>query len=176
MDSVYKGTLKQWHEDKGFGFIQPESGNRDIFIHISALKKMSRNPIIGDVIFYQIHTQNDGKNRAVNAKIEGITEVKQRAKRKSATTHKSKLLPFVLLIFAGLFVFNNLTKKNKLSETKIVSLTPTPKQQVNFRCDGRQHCSQMNSRAEAEFFTRNCPNTKMDGDHDGVPCESDSRF
>lgn len=49
-----------------------------------------------------------------------------------------------------------------------------PNQQ--FRCDGRQHCSQMRSRAEAEFFLRNCPNTKMDGDRDGVPCENDSRF
>ncbi|POB01094.1 excalibur calcium-binding domain-containing protein [Halopseudomonas oceani] len=46
----------------------------------------------------------------------------------------------------------------------------------SFRCDGRQHCSQMTSRAEAEFFTRNCPNTKMDGDRDGIPCENDSRF
>lgn len=45
-----------------------------------------------------------------------------------------------------------------------------------YRCDGRQYCSQMTSRAEAEFFTRNCPNTKMDGDHDGIPCENDSRF
>ncbi|MCP3869058.1 MAG: excalibur calcium-binding domain-containing protein [Gammaproteobacteria bacterium] len=46
----------------------------------------------------------------------------------------------------------------------------------NFKCDGRQHCSQMNSRAEAEYFLKNCPDIKMDGDHDGVPCESDSRF
>ncbi|MCA9358565.1 excalibur calcium-binding domain-containing protein, partial [Candidatus Kaiserbacteria bacterium] len=45
-----------------------------------------------------------------------------------------------------------------------------------FRCDGREYCSQMTSRAEAEFFTRNCPNSKMDGDGDGVPCENDSRF
>ncbi|MBZ9613292.1 excalibur calcium-binding domain-containing protein [Rheinheimera maricola] len=45
-----------------------------------------------------------------------------------------------------------------------------------FRCDGRQHCSQMTSRAEAEFFIRNCPATKMDGDRDGVPCENDSRW
>lgn len=45
-----------------------------------------------------------------------------------------------------------------------------------FRCDGRQYCTQMNSRAEAEFFVRNCPNTKMDGDRDGEPCENDSRF
>ena len=45
-----------------------------------------------------------------------------------------------------------------------------------FECDGRQHCSQMTSRAEAEFFVRHCPDTKMDGDHDGQPCENDSRF
>lgn len=49
-------------------------------------------------------------------------------------------------------------------------------QSQNFRCDGRQHCSQMRSRAEAEFFLRSCPNTKMDGDRDGIPCENDSRF
>ena len=31
-------------------------------------------------------------------------------------------------------------------------------------------------RAEAEYFVKNCPNTKMDGDRDGIPCENDSRF
>lgn len=47
---------------------------------------------------------------------------------------------------------------------------PSPSPQ--FRCDGRTHCSQMTSCAEATFFLRNCPNVKMDGDGDGVPCES----
>ena len=46
----------------------------------------------------------------------------------------------------------------------------------NFKCDGRQYCSQMNSLAEANYFIRNCPNTKMDGDNDGRPCENDTRF
>jgi hypothetical protein len=45
-----------------------------------------------------------------------------------------------------------------------------------FECDGREHCSQMTSRAEAEYFNRYCPNTKMDGDGDGIPCENDSRW
>lgn len=43
--------------------------------------------------------------------------------------------------------------------------------QTQFKCDGRQHCSQMRSYDEAVFFLRNCPDTKMDGDGDGVPCE-----
>lgn len=45
-----------------------------------------------------------------------------------------------------------------------------------FHCDGRKYCSQMRSRAEAVYFTRHCPDARMDGDHDGIPCENDSRF
>jgi cold shock CspA family protein len=40
-----------------------------------------------------------------------------------------------------------------------------------YSCDGRTVCSQMRSCAEATFFIRNCPGTKMDGNNDGVPCE-----
>jgi len=42
---------------------------------------------------------------------------------------------------------------------------------IQFRCDGRTYCSQMTSCAEANFFLRNCPGVKMDGNNDGVPCE-----
>lgn len=42
---------------------------------------------------------------------------------------------------------------------------------ASHRCDGRQHCSQMRSCAEATYFSNKCPNTKMDGNNDGVPCE-----
>ena len=40
-----------------------------------------------------------------------------------------------------------------------------------FKCDGRKFCSQMTSCDEAKFFLNNCPNTKMDGNNNGVPCE-----
>ncbi len=46
-----------------------------------------------------------------------------------------------------------------------------PKNSARFRCDGRTHCSQMTSCEEATFFLQHCPNTKMDGNRDGVPCE-----
>jgi cold shock CspA family protein len=184
MGNIYKGTLKQWNEDKGFGFIRPENSKRDVFIHISALKNMSRRPIAGDIISYQIHTGNDGKNRAVNASIEGVATAKQRVKRKAVTrrTHNSsnpfpKLLFLGLLIFAGFFFYNNFFKKKNSLVVSNFPVVSAPKQvKHNFKCDGREHCSQMNSRAEAVFFIRNCPNTKMDGDYDGIPCENDSRF
>ena len=47
--------------------------------------------------------------------------------------------------------------------------------QTQFSCDGRTHCSQMNSYEEALFFLRNCPNTQMDGNNDGEPCERQFR-
>ncbi len=45
-----------------------------------------------------------------------------------------------------------------------------------FECDGRRYCSEMRSLAEARYFVVHCPNTEMDGDHDGQPCENDSRL
>ena len=53
---------------------------------------------------------------------------------------------------------------------------PNVSAKSKFQCDGRQYCRQMSSRDEAEYFIRNCQSTKMDGDHDGIPCENDSRF
>jgi hypothetical protein len=41
-----------------------------------------------------------------------------------------------------------------------------------FTCDGRTHCSQMTSCAEAEYFLKHCPGVEMDGNNDGEPCES----
>ena len=52
------------------------------------------------------------------------------------------------------------------------SSVAAPSRAATFSCDGRQHCSQMRSCEEAEYFIRHCPNTKMDGDNDGVPCEN----
>ncbi len=42
----------------------------------------------------------------------------------------------------------------------------------SYNCDGRMHCSQMTSCEEATYFINHCPNTKMDGNNDGIPCES----
>ncbi len=51
------------------------------------------------------------------------------------------------------------------------TVTPSAVASSAFRCDGRTHCSQMTSCAEAEYFLRNCPNVRMDGNNDGEPCE-----
>jgi hypothetical protein len=65
-------------------------------------------------------------------------------------------------------------------QEEVAPATPTPTRSqpveatpsTSFKCDGRTHCSQMTSCEEAIFFLRNCPDVKMDGDNDGIPCET----
>ncbi|MEB3280282.1 MAG: cold shock domain-containing protein [Lyngbya sp.] len=67
-----KGRLTTWKDDRGFGFIKPDDGGKDVFLHISALKGSGRRPKVGDRIFYQRVTEANGKVRAVKASIEGV--------------------------------------------------------------------------------------------------------
>lgn len=55
--------------------------------------------------------------------------------------------------------------------TNPVTPVTNPSVPSRFKCDGRIHCSQMTSCEEAKYFLMNCPNTKMDGNNDGTPCE-----
>lgn len=80
-----------------------------------------------------------------------------------------KNIIIVLVIIAAYIHFKK--PENQLFTSK----TSEPEKLVsigNYTCDGREYCSQMTSCAEATFFINNCPNVKMDGNHDGVPCES----
>lgn len=78
--ALQRGVLKTWKDDRGFGFIQPDNGDKDIFVHISALKGMARRPVRGDVLFYQVSQEAGGKFKAVNAHIEGVELIATSAK------------------------------------------------------------------------------------------------
>lgn len=80
-NTVYKGVLKTWKDDRGFGFIQPDNGDKDIFVHISSLKGMARRPNRGDVLFYEVIEDAGGKFKAVNVRIDGV-EVVEKSGRK----------------------------------------------------------------------------------------------
>lgn len=63
------------------------------------------------------------------------------------------------------------TQSNNISKIYISYKKPSNKIQITFHCDGRKYCSQMNSYEEATYFLNNCPDPRMDGNHDGIPCE-----
>ncbi|PCI57885.1 MAG: cold-shock protein [Gammaproteobacteria bacterium] len=187
---MHKGQLKSWKDDKGFGFIQSSDLTQDTFIHISSLKGMSRKPKTGDFIYFEVEKQANGKTKAINCRIEGVAaKTIQRHKpriHRNTSSPKNKLVLILMVIGIGAFAFQRLSLSTASTPAQHIPNTTAPSGSLlnrafsdtnsNFSCDGRQHCSQMTSRAEAVYFIKHCPNTKMDGDRDGIPCENDSRF
>ena len=95
-----QGVLKTWKEDRGFGFLKPDDGSKDIFMHISALDSSSRRPVTGDIIHYQITRDQRGKFKAINAQIEGVVITNKTPEKTETTLNKGVLIGIVLTVVA----------------------------------------------------------------------------
>ncbi|GAC1404873.1 MAG: cold-shock protein [Novosphingobium sp.] len=61
------GTVKFFNETKGFGFIAPETGGDDAFVHISAVERAGMSTLEKDQrVSYELETDKRGKTSAVN--------------------------------------------------------------------------------------------------------------
>ncbi len=61
------GTVKWFNATKGFGFITPANGNRDVFVHVSALERAGiRQLNDGQAVTFDIETGRDGRESAMN--------------------------------------------------------------------------------------------------------------
>jgi CspA family cold shock protein len=62
------GTVKWFNEQKGYGFIQPDDGGRDVFVHISAVERSDlRGLVEGQKISYEVQAdRRTGKESAVD--------------------------------------------------------------------------------------------------------------
>ncbi|MTH94737.1 cold-shock protein [Roseibium sp. RKSG952] len=64
------GTVKFYNGQKGFGFIQPEDGSKDVFVHISALDRAGLGGLTeGQVLEFDVETGRDGRTSAANVKL-----------------------------------------------------------------------------------------------------------
>jgi CspA family cold shock protein len=63
------GTVKWFNSQKGYGFIQPEDGSKDVFVHISAVEQAGMHALNeGQRIGYDLEPGKQGKVSAVNLK------------------------------------------------------------------------------------------------------------
>ena len=64
------GTVKWFNATKGFGFIEPEDGSKDAFVHISAVERAGLSSLNeGQKVSYDLEAGRDGKSSAANLSI-----------------------------------------------------------------------------------------------------------
>ncbi len=62
-----KGTVKWFNATKGYGFIGPEAGGKDVFVHISAVQKAGLRALNeGQTLSFEVEQQQNGRAAAVN--------------------------------------------------------------------------------------------------------------
>lgn len=62
----HTGILRDWHDERGFGFIAPTQGGREVFVHIGAFPRDGTRPVAGERLGYELATGRDGRPEAVN--------------------------------------------------------------------------------------------------------------
>lgn len=65
---IQSGTIANWKEEKGFGFITPQSGGKAIFAHITNYSKKHKTPVKGLKVHYAISTDPKGRKSAVDVR------------------------------------------------------------------------------------------------------------
>ncbi|MBK8337503.1 MAG: cold shock domain-containing protein [Sterolibacteriaceae bacterium] len=178
------GKLTKWNDDRGFGFITSNLGGQEIFIHVSAFPKDGRRPRIGEPLSFEIEAGKDGKKRAVAVSRPARVADAQRRVRPPDSRHARKgrgrigrLAPLLAAVVLGIVGYGEYSRRaGKRAVAADIGASESAgasaaQGATRFVCDGRTHCSQMTSCAEATYFLNHCPNVTMDGNRDGVPCE-----
>ncbi len=64
------GTVKWFNPGKGYGFIEPEDGSKDVFVHISAVESAGLNSLSeGQKVSYELQPGQNGKSSAENLSV-----------------------------------------------------------------------------------------------------------
>ena len=96
----FKGKLKRWNDDRGFGFIDPIQGGEEIFVHIKAFSFRSRRPQVNDLLWFEIELGPDGKKRAKT--VEFVRKTSKVNHEPSAQRGIVTLLAISALVLAGI--------------------------------------------------------------------------
>ena len=180
----FNGKLKKWNAERGFGFIAADQGGQDLFVHISSFERGIRPPMQGDELSFEVEPGRDGRKCAVRVQSLASAQLRSgmadrsaarpRSSTRSQPSVMSGLVTLCIVAALGWFGYAHYAARSMPEPVTDMSQAPAPAAMIEataYRCDGRRYCSQMSSCKEAQFFLKNCPATKMDGDHDGVPCE-----
>jgi len=67
---MISGKVKFFNTTKGFGFIQPDEGGQDAFVHISAVERSGLSTLVeGQAVSYDLEKGRDGRTSAINIQV-----------------------------------------------------------------------------------------------------------
>lgn len=117
----YQGTLTNWDDNRGFGFVEPKSGGQRVFVHIKSFSFYSRRPQSGDLINYATKKDSKGKLQATEVSLVNDRPPANKAKSKpkpqrtsaarSASPSESQRFPLILtfsVVLGGLILLGQL--------------------------------------------------------------------
>ena len=173
----YQGRITDWRDDRGFGFITPKGGDATVFVHISAFDRSRGRPRQGALVTYELATDEKKGDRAIRVRYLGErpTVARRTGGRRGALIPTVVILCVIGALAYGWRHFRPILFEDLLSLDHVSSgagdALPSGRE-TRFECRGKIYCSEMSSCGEAIFYLRHCPGVKMDGDGDGIPCES----
>jgi uncharacterized membrane protein YsdA (DUF1294 family)/cold shock CspA family protein len=92
-----EGTLVDWREDRGFGFIQPGDGGSQVFVHIRAFPRGTGRPHVGERLSYQTELTPEGKTRARFVRIDGMKSVPRYGRTTVSVVSYLAIVAFLVL-------------------------------------------------------------------------------
>lgn len=98
-----KGKIKTWNEGKGYGFISPESGGKDIFLHITSVQQRGRVPKLGESIAYSLAKDKQNRLCATEVTFDGE---KLKSKNKQRSHFSAVAISSLFLIGLSAFVMS----------------------------------------------------------------------
>lgn len=104
----HSGVLRTWHPDRGFGFIAPTQGGRELFVHVSSFQGRSDALCEGERLSYELGTDKDGKPQALKVQREALVSGRHQGRALKASSKRSaRPLAWVvaLAVVLGLSVF-----------------------------------------------------------------------
>ena len=95
-----KGKLTTWNDEKGFGFITPGTGGKQVFIHIKAFGNRNRRPEINQLVTYALSIDKQGRPCAIKATLAG-DRFPGRTKRKNGSLSIIGATTFLVIVGAS---------------------------------------------------------------------------
>ena len=111
-----KGKITSWNDEKGYGFITPSSGGKQVFIHIKAFSNRSQRPEINQLVSYSLSTDKQGRPYAKKAILAG-ERLQQKTKSNDSflsitgavlflvivgeSVHLAKIPPLIFALYAS---------------------------------------------------------------------------